>query len=180
MLLACRRVLRYPPRDKAEVSSLRIRKGGEEISEARKKSRYNDLCRFRRFSDPPAVCSLCIGWDSNPRIRMGTCTPVYFQLYRLRSDRSGAGNLGIRKGTAPRTAVKGSPDHLHRAFLQLQFSKIFPKKHGKKAANYQSPQLFWVFNRAMICSRRVAGPKTSTKGPKLKIRMSSSVSSSRS
>lgn len=155
------------------------KKGGRNIRSTEEVSEFC-FCRFRRFSDPPAVCSSCIGWDSNPRIKMGTRTPVSFQLNRLMSDRSGARILGIHKGTAPCTAVKGSPDHLHRGFLQLQFSKIFPKKHGKKAANYQSPQLFWVFNRAMICSRRVAGPKTSTKGPKLRIRMSTSVSSSRS
>ena len=85
----------------------------------------------------------------------------------------------IHFGTSSCTAVKDHLKHWLEATLQAYFTNPYTVFHGKKAANsYLSPQLSWFFSFSMIKFLKDSGSKTSTIGPKERIRITISDSSS--
>ena len=86
---------------------------------------------------------------------------------------------GIHFGTSSCTAVKDQLKHKPQVTLQAYFTNPHAVFHGKKAANsYLSPQLSWFFSFSMINFLKDSGSKTSIIGPKERIRITISDSSS--
>ena len=86
---------------------------------------------------------------------------------------------GIHFGTSWCTAVKDQLKHWLEATLQAYFTNPYPVFHGKKAANsYLSPQLNCFSSFSTTNFRKGSGSKTSTIGPKERIRITISDSSS--
>ena len=104
--------------------------------------------------------------DSNPRIS---------SLTGSRSKDSS----GIHFGISLCTAVKDHLKHWLEGTLQAYFTNLDAVFHGKKAANsYLSPQLSWFFSFSIIKFLKDSGSKTSIIGPKERIRITISDSSS--
>ena len=86
---------------------------------------------------------------------------------------------GIHFGTSSCTAVKDQLKHWLEGTLQAYFTNPYTVFHGKKAANsYLSPQLSCFSSFSMIKFLKDSGSKTSTIGPKERIRITISDSSS--
>ena len=104
--------------------------------------------------------------DSNPRNT---------SLTGSRSKRSS----GIHFGISSCTAVKDQLKHWLEVTLQAYFTNPYTVFHGKKAANsYLSPQLSCFSSFSTTNSLKGSGSKTSTMGPKERIRITISGSSS--
>ena len=104
--------------------------------------------------------------DSNPRNT---------SLTGSRSKRSS----GIHFGTSWCTAVKDRVKHTLEVTLQAYFTNLYTVFHGKKAANsHLSPQLRCFSSFSMTNFLKGSGSKTSTIGPKERIRITISDSSS--
>ena len=86
---------------------------------------------------------------------------------------------GIHFGTSSCTAVKNQLKHWREGTLQAYFTNPYTVFHGKKAANsYLSPQLSCFFSFSMTNFLKGSGSKTSIIGPKERIRITISDSSS--
>ena len=86
---------------------------------------------------------------------------------------------GIHFGTSSCTAVKDHLKHWHEVTLQAYFTNPYTVFHGKKAANsYLSPQLSCFSSFSMTNFLKGSGSKTSIIGPKERIRITISDSSS--
>ena len=86
---------------------------------------------------------------------------------------------GIHFGTSSCTAVKDQLKHWLEATLQAYFTNPYTVFHGKKAANsYLSPQLSCFSSFSMIDFLNDSRSNTSTFGPKERIRITISDSSS--
>ena len=86
---------------------------------------------------------------------------------------------GIHFGTSLCTAVKDHLKHWLESTLQAYFTKLYAVFHGKKAANsYLSPQLNCFSSFSTTNFRKGSGSKTSIIGPKERIRITISDSSS--
>ena len=86
---------------------------------------------------------------------------------------------GIHFGISWCTAVKDRPKHTREVTLQAYFTNPYAVFHGKKAANsHLSPQLNCFSSFSMTIFRKSSGSRTSTKGPKERIRITISDSSS--
>ena len=96
-------------------------------------------------------------------------------LQAQRSKRSS----GIHFGISACTAVKDSLKHRLEVTLQAYFTNPYTVFHGKKAANsYLSPQLSCFSSFSMTNFLKGSGSKTSIIGPKERIRITISDSSS--
>ena len=88
-------------------------------------------------------------------------------------------SFGIHFGISSCTAVKDGLKHTLSVTLQAYFTNPYTVFHGKKAANsYWSPQLLCFFSFSMIKFLKDSGSKTSIIGPKERIRITISGSSS--
>ena len=86
---------------------------------------------------------------------------------------------GIHFGTSWCTAVKDQLKHTLEGTLQAYFTNPYTVFHGKKAANsYLSPQLSCFSSFSMTNFLKGSGSKTSIIGPKERIRITISDSSS--
>ena len=86
---------------------------------------------------------------------------------------------GIHFGTSLCTAVKDQLKHWLEGTLQAYFTNPYTVFHGKKAANsYLSPQLSCFSSFSMTNFLKGSGSKTSIIGPKERIRITISDSSS--
>ena len=102
--------------------------------------------------------------------------PAKRELYRLIRSKDSS---GIHFGTSWCTAVKDQLKHWLEGTLQAYFTNPYTVFHGKKAANsYLSPQLSCFSSFSMIKFLKDSGSKTSTIGPKERIRITISDSSS--
>ena len=96
-------------------------------------------------------------------------------LQAHRSKRSS----GIHFGISSCTAVKDHLKHWREVTLQAYFTNPYPVFHGKKAANsYLSPQLSCFSSFSMTNFLKGSGSWTSIMGPKERIRITISDSSS--
>ena len=128
---------------------------------------YRSFCVPKdKSSKPLAICYNCIRWDSNPRIS---------SLTGSRCKRSS----GIHFGISSCTAVKDQLKHRLEGTLQAYFTNPHPVFHGKKAANsYLSSQRSCFCSFSMTNFLKGSGSKTSIMGPKERIRITISDSSS--
>ena len=132
----------------------------------RTRYRARHLLRPEGQTKPLAICYNCIRWDSNPRISS------------LTGSRCKCSS-GIHFGTSSCTAVKDRLKHRLEVTLQAYFTILLTVFHGKKAANsYLSPQFFCFFSFSMINCLKDSDPITSTIGPKERILITISGSSS--
>ena len=133
---------------------------------SRTRVRARHLLRPEGQTNPLAICYNCIRRDSNPRIS---------SLTGSRSKRSS----GIHFGISSCTAVKDQLTHWLEVTLQAYFTNPYTVFHGKKAANsYLSPQLSCFSSFSMTNFLKGSGSKTSIIGPKERIRITISDSSS--
>ena len=97
----------------------------------------------------------------------------------LQAHSSKKRSSGIHFGISSCTAVKDHLKHWLEVTLQAYFTNPHPVFHGKKAANsYLSPQLSCFSSFSMTNFLKGSGSKTSIIGPKERIRITISDSSS--
>ena len=127
------------------------------------------------------VLSSCVPKDKSKPLairfwRTAGFEPAKSELNRLIRSKDSS---GIHFGISWCTAVKDQLKHTLEVTLQAYFTNPYTVFHGKKAANsYLSPQLSWFFSFSMIKFLKDSGSKTSTIGPKERIRITISDSSS--
>ena len=127
------------------------------------------------------VLSSCVPKDKSKPLairfwRTAGFEPAKSELNRLIRSKDSS---GIHFGISWCTAVKDQLKHWLEATFQAYFTNPQTVFHGKKAANsYLSPQLNCFSSFSMTNFRKGSGSKTSTIGPKERIRITISDSSS--
>ena len=143
------------------ITNLKIKR-----SRTRKESSVYRLLASRRTNPNHWRYAFGARRDSNPRKESFTGS---------KSKRSS----GIHFGISSCTAVKDRFKHTLEVTLQAYFTNPYTVFHGKKAANsYLSPQLSCFSSFSMTNFLKGSGSKTSIIGPKERIRITISDSSS--